>query len=261
MDATLSEGDIPIYVIIKAVPSCTNESNIARMFSFNGTLDYPQNHCVPVMDVLASPTESHLLFIVMPLLRAFNDPPLASIEEVIDFVDQILQVHGSLSSRMPSYNVHLSQGIEFMHLNGVAHRDITCSNIMMDGSAMYPDGFHPVRQHLDLSAKIEVVPMSRTMSKPKYYIIDFDGSVWFPADMPAELRTATGKHGADDEVPEMSQSVPYDPFKVDIFQFGNVIKKEFLEARLPSLQPLTSMLTESLRNMSGLSSWSLSSAT
>ena len=153
------------------------------------------------------------------------------------------------------------QGIEFMHLNGVAHRDITCTNIMMDGSGMYPDGFHPVRQHLDLSAKIEVVPMTRTMAKPKYYIIDFDGSVWFPADMPAKFRTATGKHGADDEVPEMSQSGPYDPFKVDIFQFGNVLKKEFLEARLPSLPLLTSTLIESLRNMSGLSSWSLWSAT
>ena len=122
-----------------------------------------------------------------------------------------------------------------MHLNGVAHRDITCSNLMMDGSGMYPDGFHPVRQHLDLSAKTEVVPMTRTMAKPKYYIIDFDGSVWFPADMPAKFRTATGKYGADDEVPEMSQSGPYDPFKVDIFQFGNVLKKEFLEVRLPFL--------------------------
>jgi serine/threonine protein kinase len=191
MDATLWEGDIPIPVIIKAVPSWTNESNIACMFSFEEKVDDPQNHCVPVTDVFASPTETQLLFLVMPLLRAFNDPPFAAVEEVVDFVDQILQVHFtlSLSPRLPFSNIHLSQGIEFMHLNGVAHRDITCSNLMMDGSGMYPDGFHPVRQHLDPSAKIEVVPMTRTMAKPKYYIVDFDGSVWFPADMPAKFRT------------------------------------------------------------------------
>lgn len=108
----------------------------------------------------------------------------------------------------------------------------------MDGSEMYPEGFHPIRQHLDPSAKIEVVPMTRTMAKPKYYIIDFDGAVSFPADMPARFRTSTGKHGADDEVPEMSQNGPYDPFKVDIFQFGNVLKREFLEVCLPSLHLL-----------------------
>jgi hypothetical protein len=134
---------------------------------------------------------------------------------------------------------------------------------MMDGSGMYPEGFHPVRQHLDPSAKIEVVPMTRTMAKPKYYLIDFDGSVWFPADMPGKFRTATGKHGADDEVPEMSQNGPYDPFKVDIFQFGNVLKKEFLDVRLPPLLHLLLQLEliHSLRNMSGSSSWSLWSAT
>src|SRR6267154_2552458 len=100
MDATLWDGDIPISVIIKAIPSRTSESNIACMFSFNEKLDDPQNHCVPVMDVLASPTESHLLFLVMPLLRAFNDPPFAAVGEIVDFVDQILQVHTSLSARI-----------------------------------------------------------------------------------------------------------------------------------------------------------------
>ena len=59
----------------------------------------------------------------------------------------------------------------------------------MDGSGMYPEGFHPVRRHLDPSAKIEVVGMTRVMAKPKYYIVDFRGPVWFPADMPVALRT------------------------------------------------------------------------
>ena len=230
MDATLWEGEEPLPVLIKAIPSWTNESNIACMFSFEEKVDDPRNHCVPVMDVFASPTESQLLFLVMPLLRAFNDPPFAAVEEVVDFVDQILQVRCTLPPpQSPFLDAPLPQGIEFMHLNGVAHRDITCNNIMMDGSGMYPEGFHPVRQHLDPSAKVELVPMTRTMAKPKYYLVDFDGSVWFPADMPARFRTATGKHGADDEVPEMSQGGPYDPFKVDIFQFGNVLKREFLE--------------------------------
>ena len=97
-------------VIIKAIPSWTNESNIACMFSFEEKVDDPQNHCVPVWDVFASPTEAHLLFLVMPLLRAFNDPPFAAVEEVVDFVDQILQVRTPLSPRLPSYNIHLFTG-------------------------------------------------------------------------------------------------------------------------------------------------------
>lgn len=92
MDATLWEGDDPIPVVIKAIPSWTKESNVACLFSFEEKADDPRNHCVPVMDVFASPTEAQLLFLVMPLLRAFNDPPFAAVEEVVDFVDQILQV-------------------------------------------------------------------------------------------------------------------------------------------------------------------------
>lgn len=108
MDATLWEGDVPIPVIIKAVPSWTNESNIACLFSFEEKVDDPQNHCVPVTDVFASPTEGHLLFIVMPLLRPFNDPPFAAVEEVVDFIDQILQVPYFVLFDCRSSNIHLS---------------------------------------------------------------------------------------------------------------------------------------------------------
>jgi hypothetical protein len=101
MDATLWEADEPMPVLIKAIPSWTNESNIACMFSFEDKVDDPQNHCVPVMDVFASPTEAQILFLVMPLLRAFNDPPFAAVEEVVDFIDQILQVRRSFLPRFP----------------------------------------------------------------------------------------------------------------------------------------------------------------
>ena len=41
----------------------------------------------------------------------------------------------------------------------------------------------------------------------------------------------TGRDGLDREVPELSYSVPYNPFAVDIFTLGNVYKKDFLQVR------------------------------
>jgi len=108
MDATLWDGDDPIPVIIKAIPSWSNESNVACMFSFEEKVDDPRNHCVHVMDVFASPTEPQILFLVMPLLRPFNDPPFAAVEEVVDFVDQILQVHTLFLSPLPFSNTPTS---------------------------------------------------------------------------------------------------------------------------------------------------------
>jgi len=63
----------------------------------------------------------------------------------------------------------------------------------------------------------------------KYYYVDFGLSTHFPPD--AESRVVVGVAGRDQEVPELSEDVPYDPFKVDVFIIGNMLRNEFQNVR------------------------------
>ncbi|CAG8603300.1 16589_t:CDS:2, partial [Acaulospora colombiana] len=209
---------------IKATLGWTREASIAFLFTDGDAIEEPRNHCVPILDTFI---EEDIVYLVMPLLRAFNDPPFVTVAEVIDFVDQMVQ------------------GIEYMHEQNVAHRDITIGNIMMDASELYPDGFHPVRQNLARDGLAEVVGVMRTHAPVRYYLIDFDAAIAFEKGTPTKLKYAEGKAGRDDEVPEFRIKAPYDPFKVDIFQFGNLLRKEFLQkySGIEFLEPLVKEMT------------------
>lgn len=95
---------------------------------------------------------------------------------------------------------------------------------MMDASAMYPHGFHPVKQRFQPDAVTPVWPHSRSAVGVKYYYVDFGISVFIP---PGQEKFVTGDYGRDRDPPELSSSQPYDPFKLDIFIIGNVLRKEF----------------------------------
>ena len=76
----------------------------------------------------------------------------------------------------------------------------------------------------------------------KYYYVDFVSSSHVPQDAPDKL--VVGRYGRDQYVPELSDTVPYDPFKVDIYIIGNVLFFEFL-AVIPSTTSLMfSVVTE-----------------
>ena len=103
-------------------------------------------------------------------------------------------------------------------------RDIVAANIMMDARALYPEGYHPARRHATPDAQRQATPLSRTDHPVQYYFIDFDLSVRFKE---GESHDVIGDVGRDNEVPELSNDVPYDAFKVDIFALGNLYYKEF----------------------------------
>lgn len=44
-------------------------------------------------------------------------------------------------------------------------------------------------------------------------------------------RLVTGEYGRDKSVPELNKIVKYDPFPVDIFTVGNMIKTSFIKVR------------------------------
>ena len=94
----------------------------------------------------------------------------------------------------------------------------------MEATNMYPLGFHPVHD-LFLDDKKTIAPkISRLKAGVKYYFVDYGISSYFPLGSRREL--VLGIAGRDQDVPELSNDVPYDPFKVDIFTIGNVIRGE-----------------------------------
>ena len=99
---------------------------------------------------------------------------------------------------------------------------------MMDASALYPRGFHPMATYYLPEDGITPAPcLSRSTTPVTYYFVDFGlSSLFSPNDT---NRLVTGTHGIDREVPELSLTEAYDPFKVDIFILGNMFRMAFYE--------------------------------
>ncbi|KAF8520911.1 hypothetical protein BU17DRAFT_46124, partial [Hysterangium stoloniferum] len=105
----------------------------------------------------------------------------------------------------------------------VIHRDACWLNIMMDATNLIPQGFHhaDTRSH-DGNRYSEFNYKTRTSVAPvQYYFIDFGLSSRFSNFEDRRLVVGTGGQGRS--VPELSSTVPYDPFSVDIYQVGGVI--------------------------------------
>ena len=98
---------------------------------------------------------------------------------------------------------------------------------MMDATSMYPLGFHPVMDNVlhDVSTPAPFIP--RSMVGVRYCFIDYGISSYFPPG--SQERLVLGTEGRDQDVPELSDEVPYDPFKVDIFTIGNVFRQSFCD--------------------------------
>ena len=112
-----------------------------------------------------------------------------------------------------------------MLISLLSDRDCSLKNILMDAIHMYPLGFHPVA-NIYLNDKKTIAPrISRLEAGVQYYFVDYGISSYFPPGSQREL--VVGIAGRDQDVPELSNNVPYDPFKVDIFTIGSVLRSEF----------------------------------
>ncbi|TDL23964.1 kinase-like protein [Rickenella mellea] len=196
-------------VVIKRITNGAEEIRVSTFFSTPERLKDRRNHCVPILDHFQDRTQHDLSFIVMPLLRKFDDPPFQSAGEVIEFMRQLLE------------------GLEFMHEQNVAHRDLAKGNIMMDGHALFPKGFHPTSQMRDPSTHYPAEPLRRRdVTELRYYIIDFGISTTFTD--PSEPRLVTGTMAQATNIPELSDMKPYDPFAVDVYTLAHVFLDGFM---------------------------------
>ena len=99
------------------------------------------------------------------------------------------------------------------------------NKILMDANAMYPDGYHPIALNRKKDHSALAKYRSRATAGARYYYVDFGISVHVPDGF--KNRLVLGTLGEDRDPPELSNVNPYDPFKLDIFIIGNMLKREF----------------------------------
>ena len=93
---------------------------------------------------------------------------------------------------------------------------------MMDETRVVPKGSHFVRPYSHDGTDYNLTWHHRCRVSPvDYYYIDFGLSGWYPYGHDSAL--AMGVCGQVKTVPELSDTIPYNPFKVDIYQMGYTI--------------------------------------
>ncbi|CAA7259338.1 unnamed protein product [Cyclocybe aegerita] len=193
-------------VVIKQVYRANTEIDILRLFASPELSRDRANHVVQVLDILQDPFKPGMEFIVMPLLRRYDDPEFGAIGEVVDFVTQVLQ------------------GLAFIHSHNVAHNDCTGNNIVMDARPIFPNGWHPISDLYTPDYSGYTRSLSRIDHPVRYYFIDFGLSHRF---LPGQRHVVKDYGGADQDVPEYEVLNPYDPFKADIYTLANIFMKKF----------------------------------
>ncbi|KAI0773747.1 kinase-like domain-containing protein [Fomes fomentarius] len=208
-------------VLLKKVRSDSEELRIASYLSSDELRRDPRNHCVPILDVLTDPKDPTISYLIMPFLRSLDHPEFETVGNIFDCVGQLLE------------------GLVFLHKHNIAHRDCAYKNVMMDATSLFPQSFHPVNDHCLPDRFLTTAPiLSRATVPVTYHFTDFGISTRFASE--DQNRLVTGTDGLDREVPELSDDVSYDPFKVDIFLLGNLFRTYLFEkfSNVDDLVPL-----------------------
>ncbi|KAL1707475.1 kinase-like domain-containing protein, partial [Schizophyllum commune] len=183
----------------------------------------PRNHAAPLLDIIPLPTSDDELLVVIPLLRVYYDPPFSCPRQVLHAVAQFLEM------------------MQFLHEHHIAHRDFCTYNLMLGPTDLFPEGFHFVMQSFSADGQTVGLNYRERANVPsvRYFVIDFGLSTQGQA-------LVTGVYGADKTVPELSWEIPYNPFKVDVYQFGRVIMHDMVElySGLECLRTLAEWMTQ-----------------
>lgn len=81
-----------VSVFIKRVVEDAVETAIQRYLCDDQSGDISENHCCPILDVFRDSEDEGYEYVVLPVLRDFNDPPFYAVVEVLEFVRQTLEV-------------------------------------------------------------------------------------------------------------------------------------------------------------------------
>ncbi|KAJ6591915.1 hypothetical protein B0H10DRAFT_1829799 [Mycena sp. CBHHK59/15] len=209
-----------VAVALKRVPYATasEEERFMRRLTSDPLVSHPDNPCPPLYQVLGVPDEDDVAVFVLPYLRQFDSPPFETIGEVMDFCRQALR------------------GLRFLHEHHIAHRDPHSKNIMLDPRHMYPTGFYTgnaryAHRTPGFAARAQV--FTRTQRPSKYYWIDYGlapNTRLRRAGPAAANDLVPYVRGGDKSIPETQEgSTEANPFKVDVYVMGNLIRKHLVE--------------------------------
>ncbi|GJE92542.1 hypothetical protein PsYK624_086970 [Phanerochaete sordida] len=206
IDAICEDGRL---VAIKRVASGSQELVTLTHLTRRDLLNDPNNHCVPILKHFKDREDRQLSYLVTPFLRLTNTFDLWCVNDIIEFVDDVME------------------GLAFMHARGVAHRNISLSTILADEAPLYPNGFHPVNRYRTPDYKYHAwyfLPYLRLSapSRVRHYFTDFSRSVCQPRT-PYITNT---QFSPDAALPELTEAM-YDPYKADVFCVGNLLRREF----------------------------------
>ncbi|KAJ8078019.1 hypothetical protein PM082_000221 [Marasmius tenuissimus] len=209
----LSDGSI---VFFKKLPASDIEVEMNRLLATLNTED-PRNHCVLPHEILEVPNDVEAdatALLVLPFMTRWHDPEFSTAGEVLDFFQQ------------------LCEGLDFLHENGIVHNDIKFNNVMMDSRNLCDQPIHPVKQIMARDWSHKVQTHTRTDRPVKYYFIDFGLAQQYSSGKPREREPG---YGGDTTVPEFKRKESCDPFAVDVYRLGNLIKECLLTGTLSAV--------------------------
>ncbi|KAE9385796.1 hypothetical protein BT96DRAFT_928625 [Gymnopus androsaceus JB14] len=215
MDATRIQDGKAVMLRRPDPPSMSDELKIGRLLCSPSAQSEPRNHCVPIFETLQiSETESldypdRNLVVVMPYLVRWDRPDFSTVGEVVDFCSQIFE------------------GLDFMHNLNIAHNDSKDTNIMMDWSPIYDVPPHAVATSHKADWSGPAKPYNRTTHPVKYYLIDWNLSRQYDPELGTPLQNPG--YGGDQTVPEFKRKELCNPFAVDVYCLGNVIRRKFFD--------------------------------
>ncbi|KAJ3872076.1 hypothetical protein F5051DRAFT_172201 [Lentinula edodes] len=210
VDAIRIQDGKPVLLRRADPPSVSDELKIGRLLSSPELRSDPWNHCVPIYEALEGPkaeTQRNIIA-VMPFLARWDDAEFNTVGEVVDFCKQMFE------------------GLQFMHNLNIAHNDAKDTNIMMDWSPMYDIPPHGINVAMNANWSGLAKPHSRTTHPVKYYFIDWNLSGHYDPSLGTPMLRPG--YGGDQSVPEFKRNEPCNPFAVDVYCMGNVIRRRFV---------------------------------
>lgn len=109
------------------------------------------------------------------------------------------------------------------------NRNLTDHHIMMEGSALFPGGFHPSRQDRSPDCKSKAFPIRRVDAQVpvRYYFIDFSQAVQVQS---TAFRSISGHKKGPDGTLDQITGESYKSFQVDIYALGQLYRSAFINA-------------------------------
>ena len=98
---------------------------------------------------------------------------------------------------------------------------------MVDSAKLVPDGDISFSVPYLTRDKCRLVKrvVRRSVAPLEYYFIDFESATRYPLDEKNPL--CVGTTGQERSVLELSDTLPYNPFKLDVYQLGSIFPRLF----------------------------------